>query len=63
MFHDPRSGTDRRASRDDAAARLEEDKRNQTDRRAERDGAKSDRWWLLRRYVNFERFFGSRKER
>jgi len=63
MFDDPRSGADRRASRDDAAAGVEEDKRKQTDRRAERDGARSGLWWLLRRYVNFERFFGTRKDR
>lgn len=63
MFDDPRSGADRRASRDDAPAGLGEDKRKQTDRRAERDSARSSRWWLLRRYVNFERFFGTRKGR
>lgn len=63
MFDDPRSGADRRASRDDAAAGAEEDQRKQSDRRAERDGSKSNRWWLLRRYVNFERFFGGRRGR
>ena len=63
MFDDPRSGADRRASRDDAAMGLEEDKRKTPDRRAERDSPRSEWWWLLRRYVNFERFFGSGKRR
>jgi len=63
MFDDPRSGADRRASRDDAAMGLEEDKRKTPDRRAERENPRSEWWWLLRRYVNFERFFGGGKRR
>ena len=47
----------------DAAAGAEEDQRKQSDRRAERDSSKSNRWWLLRRYVSFERFFGGRRGR
>ena len=57
MFDDPRSGTDRRAQRRSVG---EGDKRRQSDRRVFREAQASVPWWLMRRYVNVERFLGDR---
>lgn len=62
MFKDPRSGVDRRNGRG-ADVTPEAEQRKTQDRRADEDPASTRRWWLLRRYVNIEWFFGGRKDR
>jgi len=60
MFDDPRSGADRRATKQSIAIAEEEEKRWRIgDRRGY--GRQNKPWWLMRHYIAVERLHGGQR--